>query len=136
MKQYTITLNEHQLNLIADCIEDCHRFLAGEVDMHNTTFHLPLCREVRDILRCTYPKVVPELWDKHHCLGASYGWDGDECADKHQQRRIAETYYLYREMRHRIAKENNADDWNVYASPTLTCPLSGEPITIEVTTKQ
>lgn len=28
-RKYTITLTEHQMMLIANCVEDIHRFLAG-----------------------------------------------------------------------------------------------------------
>ena len=32
-KKYQITVNEHQLNLIAACIEDCARFLCGQTEL-------------------------------------------------------------------------------------------------------
>ena len=38
-KKYQIELSETQLKLIADCVEDCHRFAAGETDLHYTVAH-------------------------------------------------------------------------------------------------
>ena len=39
MKKYRITLTEEQLRLIADCVEDCHRFACGQTELWNTTFN-------------------------------------------------------------------------------------------------
>ena len=57
-----------------------------------------------------------------------YDWAGNGCPDEAQRRMIAQTYYLYREMRHQYTLANNHN--NVYTSPTLTCEDSGEPIRI------
>ena len=35
-KKYRITLTEHQLMLIANCVEDCHRFASGQTELANT----------------------------------------------------------------------------------------------------
>ena len=35
-KKYQIELTETQLRLIADCVEDCHRFAGGQTELHNT----------------------------------------------------------------------------------------------------
>ena len=40
MKKYRITLTEEQLRLIADCVEDCHRFACGQTELWNTTLQL------------------------------------------------------------------------------------------------
>ena len=32
-KKYIIELSETQLRLIADCVEDCHRFAAGQTEL-------------------------------------------------------------------------------------------------------
>ena len=48
-KKYQITVNRQQLRLIADCIEDCHRFIAGQTGMDNSTFVLSeYCDRIRD----------------------------------------------------------------------------------------
>ena len=36
-KKWRIELTEHQLRLMAQCIEDCHRFIAGQTDLINST---------------------------------------------------------------------------------------------------
>ena len=73
--------------------------------------------------------VTPELG-----RGASYGWDGGSCHDDNQRKFIAETYYLYREIYHKLtleAAKYKDMGWNVYLGETLTCAESGEPIKVE-----
>ena len=35
MKRYTVEVNEHQLRLIAQCIEDLNRFYSGQMGLSN-----------------------------------------------------------------------------------------------------
>lgn len=35
-KIYQITLTSEQMMLISRCVEDCHRFVAGQCELHNT----------------------------------------------------------------------------------------------------
>ena len=58
-----------------------------------------------------------------------YKWSGGNCSNEWQRKFIAESYYLYREIRHFDAVNRGVD--NVYRSPTLTCADSGMPIVIE-----
>ena len=122
-RKYTITLSEEQMMLIVNCVEDIHRFLAGQTELANATSLLDNHREVTDSLRRLQPLVTPEL-----PMGASYGWSGGTCPNEHQRRMIAETYYLYREMLHQYNVANGHR--NVYSSETLRCEESGEPIKI------
>lgn len=128
-KKWRIELTEHQLRLMAQCVEDCHRFIAGQTELNNSTDCLKHYRELREELGKLQPFVTPELG-----LGASYGWNGSSCPDKNQRKFIAETYYLYREIYRQltldVAKHRNMG-WNVYFGETLTCSESGEPIKIE-----
>lgn len=81
-KKWRIEVTEHQLRLMAQCIEDCHRFIGGQMEL----------------------------------------------------RFLAETYYLYREIYHRLTLEASKHKdmcWNVYLGETLTCDESGEPIKVE-----
>ena len=125
MRHYTITLNEEQLMLISNCLEDIHRFLCGDTDLSNTVSVLDVKdrRALQERLRQLKPYVTPELRS-----GQEYDWAGNGCPNKAQRRMIAQTYYLYREMRHQYTLANNYN--NVYTSPTLTCEDSGEPIKI------
>lgn len=122
-QKYTITLSEKQMMIIANCVEDIHRFLAGQTELANATSLLDNHREVTDSLRRLQPLVTPEL-----PMGASYGWSGCACPNEHQRKMIAETYYIYREMRHQYTLANGHK--NVYSSETLRCKESGEPIKI------
>lgn len=124
MKKYQITLNENQLRLIAECLEDCSRFMAGQTDMANCTSKLQNMREVRDQLKELHRTVVPELGH-----GSSYPWNGLGCPNEAQRIFIARSYYLYHEMRHADVVSRGID--NVYSSPTLRCADSGEPIEIK-----
>lgn len=128
-KKWRIELTEHQLRLIAKCVEDCHRFIGGQMELSNSTACLEHYSELSEELGKLQPFVTPELG-----RGASYGWDGGTCPYKPQRKFIAETYYLYREIYHQltldVAKHRNMG-WNVYFSETLTCNESGEPIKVE-----
>ena len=128
-KKWRIELTEHQLRLIANCVEDCHRFIGGQMELSNSTScltrRLVLCEELSKL----QPFVTPQLG-----RGASYGWNGGSCPDKNQRKFLAETYYLYREIYHQLTIEaaNGKDmGWNVYLGETLTCNESGEPIKVE-----
>ena len=123
MKKYTITLTEEQFVIISKCVEDISRFLAGQTELHNMTSVLDNSKEIGGMLKDLKPLVTPRLeWS------ASYGWDGMHCPNDKQRKLIAQTYYLYREMRNQYNLANEIH--NVYSSPTLRCENSGEPIII------
>ena len=128
-KKWRIELTEHQLKLMAQCVEDCHRFIGGQMELSNSTScltrRLVLCEELGKLQQF----VTPELG-----RGASYGWDGGHCPNEYQRKFLAETYYLYREIYHQMTIEDAKHrymDWNVYLGETLTCNESGEPIKVE-----
>ena len=128
-KKWRIELTEHQLMLMAKCIEDCSRFIGGQMELSNSTACLKHGRHLGEELRTLQPFVTPELG-----CGASYGWNGGSCPDENQRKFIAETYYRYREIYHQVALDKAKDkdmDWNVYLGETLTCKDSGEPIKVE-----
>ena len=112
MKKYRIELTERQLRLIAMCVEDCHRFAAGQTDMANTMNHL-FVRGLR--------AKLGEMRDYIDlCDWADYG-----AANDCQWRFVAQTYLIYREIYHHFATEAGKE--NEYTSPTLRCVLGGEP---------
>ena len=124
-KKFQITVNEHQLYLIAACIEDCARFLCGQTELWNTTSQLSKnYLELREKLEELQPLVTPDL-----PKGSFYRWDGGSCPDEWQKKMIAETYYLYRTMLYALHKDD--EDYNVYTSPALRCEDSGEVIEIK-----
>ena len=128
-KKWRIELTEHQLKLIANCVEDCHRFIGGQMELINSTACLEHHCELSEELRKLQPFVTPLLG-----RGASYGWNGGSCQNEEQRKFLAETYYLYREILHQITiDEAKYKDmwWNVYLGETLTCDESGEPIKVE-----
>ena len=128
-KKWRIELTEHQLMLMAKCVEDCSRFISGQMELSNSTSCLKHCRHLGEELHTLQPFVTPELG-----RGASYGWNGGSCPNDHQRKFIAETYYLYREIYHQVTLDKAKDkdmDWNVYLGETLTCDESGEPIKVE-----
>ena len=128
-KKWRIELTEHQLRLIANCVEDCHRFIGGQMELSNSTACLKHYRGLSEELDKLQPLVTPELGRR-----AAYSWDGGTCPDKNQRKFIAETYYLYREIYHQIEIQRDKHPtamWNVYLGETLTCSESGEPIKVE-----
>lgn len=127
--KWKIELTEHQLMLMARCVEDCHRFMAGQTELFNSTCCLKRYRQLQENLRELQPLITPEL-----SYGASYGWTGGSCPDENQRKFIAETYYLYREIYHQVTLDTSKKvdmSWNVYYGDTLTCKDSGEPIKVE-----
>ena len=128
-KKWRIELTEHQLRLIANCVEDCHRFIGGQMELSNSTACLKHGRHLGEELSTLQAFVTPLLE-----RGASYGWNGGSCPDDNQRKFIAETYYLYREIYHQLtleAAKHKDMSWNVYIDETLTCGESGEPIKVE-----
>ena len=128
-KKWRIELTEHQLKLMAQCVEDCHRFIGGQMELSNSmsclTHHLELSEELGKLQQF----VAPNLG-----RGASYGWSGGSCPNENQRKFLAETYYLYREIYHQMTIEDAKHKdigWNVYLGETLTCDESGEPIKVE-----
>ena len=124
-KKYILECNETQLRLIANCVEDIHRFMAGQTELNNCTSSLEKGRELSDKLRELQPLVTPNLPNN-----SSYGWSGSNCPNKYQKEIIAMTYPIYREIYHFFAVKNN-QGYNVYNSDTLTCPEGGELIKIK-----
>ena len=128
-KKWRIELTEHQLMLMAKCVEDCHMFLCGQMELSNSTVCLEHYSELSDELRKLQQLVTPRLG-----RGAYYGWNGGSCPNEDQRKFLAETYYLYREIRHQITLDEakyEDMDWNVYLGETLTCSESGEQIKVE-----
>ena len=123
MKKYRITLTEEQLMLIANCVEDCHRFICGQTDLHNTISRIE-SSDKRNLLRRRL-WILPRLIDSELPPNATYDWAGNGCKDEHQRKFIAQTYAIYREILHKVV--NNG----VYAYPTLTCEEGGELPIIE-----
>lgn len=123
-RKFQITVNEHQLKLIADCLEDISRFLGGQMELWHATSNLDNYRQLADKLEELKPLVTPELE-----RNASYGWTGSDCPNERQRKLIAETYYLYRTMLYHLHKDD--EHWSVYTSPALRCENSGEIIEIK-----
>ena len=127
-KKWRIELTEHQLRLIANCVEDCHRFIGGQMELSNSTACLKHCRHLGEELGTLQAFVTPELG-----RGETYVWDGGSCPNEYQRKFIAETYYLYSEIYHQLtlgAAKHKDMGWNVLGK-TLTCDESGEPIKVE-----
>lgn len=124
---YQITCSKEQLMMIANAMEDWHRFLAGQCEMSNATMMLPATDAVKarnNLNEYVRPHIVPQLQ-----RGESYKWDGGNCPNEHQRKAIAMSYGIYREILHFIAVLNNRD--GVYENKTLTCDEQGELITIK-----
>lgn len=127
-QKYTLTVTESQLKLIANCVEDMSRFMSGQTELWNTIFNLDNFGDLRDKLKELHPLITPELE-----TNASYGWNGGGCPNKDQARFIAQSYAIYREIKHRLRVLNKKpdDEYNVYDSETLVCKLGGELPKIE-----
>lgn len=131
-RRYRLTVSEGQLRMIADCVEDMSRLMAGQTDMWNTLSRLDKYYEIRERLEELKPLVTPGLE-----RNASYGWDGGGCPERRQAEYIARGYALYREILHRMrvlrrGKDSGKGEYCVYDSPTLRCELGGELPVVEL----
>lgn len=116
--------------LMAQCVEDCHRFMAGQTELSNSTTCIKHPHDLWEKLNELQPLVTPGV-----SKGASYDWAGNHCPNREQKKFIAETYYLYRRIYEETTKERakteNFPLGNVYLGETLRCKDSGEPIKVE-----
>ena len=60
-KTWRIELTEHQLMLMARCVEDCHRFMSGQMEMENSTRILEHPRELWHELNELQSLVTPGI---------------------------------------------------------------------------
>ena len=88
---YTITLTKKQMRIIANCVEDCSRFLAGQCELGFTTCGLDKQQEIQEKLRELHDLVATDL---AHQPYASYGWSGGGCSNDYQRNKIIQLYPL------------------------------------------
>lgn len=112
--KYQMTLTKEQIMLIANCVEDCHRFACGETELWNTIASMSGHGELRAKMKELHDFAVPELSTNQY-----YDWAGSGCKDKSQKKFIAQTYAIYREILHKVVNDG------VYKHPTLTCEDNG-----------
>lgn len=126
-KIWTITLTESQMRLLANALEDWHRFISGQCSMDSATSLLwgtPQAAKVKHILNHEVkPIMFPELSE-----GESYSWNGGH-PDPEMSRAAAMSYMMYREILYQLALAYGSG--NVYASPTLRCLEQGPLIIVK-----
>ena len=80
MKKYQITLTEERLMLMAQFVDNCHRFAAGQTVLYNVLQSIDMqVYSLRKRLQMSHSLVTS-------CLGfdKSYGWSGSGCPNKAQ----------------------------------------------------
>lgn len=130
MKKYTITLTEEQMRLIAEGMEDYHRFLAGECRMMNATQYVRPAQEMH-YLRDELEMIAHDRMSHGLRKNSSYDWAGTHCPNDHQRKAIAMSYMIYREILHYFAMQRPKEIWNCLQDPTLTCEEQGPLIKIQ-----
>jgi len=131
MKKYTITLTEEQMRLIAEGMEDYHRFLSGECRMYNAVVYAESKMAIGN-LQDEFERIAHKVMTPDLPQGSSYKWDGGSCPNDHQHKAIAMSYMIYREIQHHFAMQRPKEIWNCLQSPTLTCEEQGPLIKIEL----
>lgn len=127
-KKYRITLTAEQMMLISKCVEDCHRFVAGQCELHNTVSNNFDDKEQK--IAYLLQKVGKEVHNQHGIsLYQDLGYNGKGTKDVGVQRFLGNTYAIYREILHRITVDENMQ--NIYSSETLPSGDLG-PIKIEL----
>lgn len=66
--------------MIINCVEDCHRFMSGQMEFQNTTSVLEHWRTVQQELREIKPLITPNLYPNQN-----YDWAGNDCENKNQK---------------------------------------------------
>lgn len=91
-RKWIIEVTEEQLLIIAGCVEDIHRFMAGQCELDNSrsAINFPQAKEIRE--RLTPLKEFT----------GEYDWAGSGCANPSQKKIIAQTYGIYREILHQV----------------------------------
>ena len=130
MKKYTITLTEEQMRLIAEGMEDYHRFLAGECRMTNATQYVKHASDMHYLRNKMEEHAHPIMTPKLH-RGSYYKWSGGSCPNQYQRKAIAMSYIIYREILHHFAMQRPQTVWDCLQDPTLTCEEQGPLIKIE-----
>ena len=129
-RKWQITLTEEQMCFMTNALEDWHRFICGQCELHSATSYIePAERmhKVQEILdRQVKPLMFPEL-----TFGQSYSWCGGH-KNPYLHKAQAMSYMLYREMRHQLTLANPSSDWNTYRRETLTCEEQGEMIKVRL----
>lgn len=110
--KYQLTVTEKQLGLIADCVEDCHRFAAGQFGMSNTVafansgteyeFDMAVMHDVERF--ATRRRLIPNLSPASYLRYNATTWVGN-------------AYQIWRGIRHYQTKERGIV--NTYSSVTL-----------------
>ena len=128
MKKYTIEFTEEQLSLMARCIEDIHRFAAGDMELHNTISVLlqddkdrAIKKQLLNNLFIAQKQVIYPNMSIHETI--DYAGNGIE--NDVQRYFIANTYQLYREIYHITAEANDLS--SCYRSDTLQGGNIGRP---------
>lgn len=118
------------MRLVAEGMEDYHRFLAGECRMMNATQYVKPSQDMHN-LRENLEMVAHIRMAPNEPYGSSYDWAGNHCLNEHQRKAIAMSYMIYREILHIFAMQHPNDVWNTYQNATLTCEEQGPLIKIE-----
>lgn len=110
--KYQLTVTEKQLGIIADCVEDCHRFAAGQFGMSNTVafansgteyeFDMDVMHDVERF--ATRRRLIPNLSPASYLRYNATTWVGN-------------AYQIWRGIRHYQTKERGIE--NTYSSVTL-----------------
>ena len=109
------------MQLIAQCLEDIHRFASGQPNLNYTVLevlnHFPHKEQMErreqaeGLLRQVKRVLFPGMHDN-----SSNGYNATEFGGN--------TYQIYRTILHQLAVDNNWD--NVYSSPALPSGTMGE----------
>ncbi len=123
-KMLTIKITEPQVLSIVKCVEDCARFVAGQLYFTNLSFILTNYPQFYNAFENIKKITHPELKQNE-----SYGWSGGGCRYEPQKKFISESYYFYNEIFY-LLKTEDSNSVKILGSSTLRCDLSGPEISL------
>lgn len=109
MKKYTITLNETQIRLIAECLEEHSRMMCGQLEYrHLPALSVAMHKELdfdkylinRDIVNYHLKEIKKLIWENLDA-NANYGIGYDQESDL--------AYDMYKEIKHTFEKEEQKE---------------------------
>lgn len=118
-EKYLLEVTPTQLQLIEDCVEDCHRFAAGDFAMGNT-----VSLANRDSVYGIHPSTMHRVIGVAESVGLVPGLRAGQYLSYNATAWLGNTYQIWRGIKHYRTVESGVQ--NVYSSDTLPSGTEGK----------
>lgn len=118
-EKYLLEVTPTQLQLIEDCVEDCHRFAAGDFAMGNT-----VSLANRDSVYGIHPSTMYHVIGVAESVGLVPGLRAGQHLSYNATAWLGNTYQIWRGIKHYRTVESGVQ--NIYSSDTLPSGTEGK----------